>query len=58
MEAIIVLSDGETWNTVDSCSICLITKADFNKLCDGVVVVGDLNPVIEIGLGTYYGSGG
>lgn len=54
MEAIIVLSDGETWNTADGCSLCIITKEDFAKLCRGEVDANDLNPAVEIGLGTYY----
>lgn len=59
MEAIIVLSDGTTWNTADGCSLCIITDEDFNKLCNDEVDANDLVPVVEIGLGTYYnGSGG
>lgn len=54
MEAIIVLSDGTTWNTVDGCSLCIITDEDFQKLCNDEVDANDLVPVVEIGLGTYY----
>jgi hypothetical protein len=54
MEAIIVLSDGTTWCTADGCSLCIITKEDFIKLCNDEVDANDLIPAIEIGLGTYY----
>ena len=54
MEAIIVLSDGTTWNTVDGCSLCIITDEDFKKLCNDEIGANDLNPAVEIGLGTYY----
>jgi hypothetical protein len=59
MHAIVVLPDGETWNTVDSCSICIITDEDLQKLVNDEIDARDLIPPVEIGLGVYYhGSGG
>jgi hypothetical protein len=53
------LPDGETWNTVDSCSICIITDEDLQKLVNDEIDARDLIPPVEIGLGVYYhGSGG
>lgn len=48
MNTIIVLSDGETWNTITGCSICVITNEEFELLCLGSIDVNDLNPVSEI----------
>ena len=47
---IIVLSDGETWNTIAGCSICVISDEDFNDLCHDRVDAKDINPIAEIGL--------
>lgn len=57
MKTIIVLPDGETWNTIDGCSICTITNEEFDKLCNDQIGAEDLNPVSEVGL-TYYGPRG
>jgi len=32
---IIVLSDGETWETVSGCAVWTITEQAFRALCDG-----------------------
>lgn len=57
MKTIIVLPDGETWNTIDGCSICTVTEEEFDKLCRDEIGAEDLNPVSEVGL-TYYGPRG
>lgn len=57
MKTIVILSDGETWNTINGCSICVITDEDFDRLCRDEIGANDLNPVSEVGL-TYYGPRG
>lgn len=42
---ILVLTDGETWNTLDGCEIIVINDAEFKDLCDGHITVGDVHPV-------------
>jgi len=54
---IIILNDGETWSTIDGCSICTITEEEFKKLCNDEITAGDLNPISEMGL-SYYGPRG
>jgi hypothetical protein len=49
-KAIIVLSDGETWETIDGQSICIITEEDYQDLCEDRRDACDLVPVCEIGL--------
>lgn len=56
MKTIIVLPDGETWNTIDGCSICTVTEEEFTKLCNDEIDAGDLNPVSEIGLRSFYAT--
>lgn len=47
---IIVLSDGETWNTISGCSIMVISDDQFRDLCDDRIGANDLIPITEIGL--------
>lgn len=47
---IIVLSDGETWNTISGCSIMVINDDQFRDLCDDRIGANDLIPITEIGL--------
>jgi hypothetical protein len=47
---IIVLSDGETWNTISGCSIMVINDDQFRDLCDDRISANDLIPITEIGL--------
>jgi hypothetical protein len=47
---IVVLSDGETWNTVTGCSLVVITEDQFDDLCHDRIDAGDLTPLAEIGL--------
>lgn len=50
MKTIIVLPDGETWNTIDDCSIRVITDEDFHMLCNGEIDACKILPVAEVGL--------
>lgn len=47
---IVVLADGETWTTLDGCSICVINKKEFTELCDDHISASDLTPIVEIAL--------
>ena len=55
MKTIIVLPDGETWNTLDGCSICIIKDEDFEDLSHDRVSAHNISPVVEIGLRNFYG---
>jgi hypothetical protein len=46
---ILVLNDGETWSSVEGCSICMITQAQHSRLCEGEEP-SDIDPVMEISL--------
>jgi hypothetical protein len=48
--AIIVLADGQTWETIDGQSICIITEEQYENLCEDRIDARDLNPMVEIGL--------
>ena len=48
MHTIIVLTDGETWNTMHGCRLMVITKEDFEDLCVGFKEVNDIVPVSEV----------
>lgn len=50
MRSIIVLSDGETWNTLVGCSIFVIEDTDFHDLCEDRVSLNSIVPVAEIEL--------
>jgi len=47
---IVVLSDGQTWNTLSGCSILVIDDKQFDDLCNDRIDAGDLKPIAEIGL--------
>ena len=47
---IIVLPDGETWNTISGCSVVVIDEAQFRDLCENRIDANDLKPIVEIGL--------
>lgn len=51
--AIIVLADGETWQTIGNQSILVIDEDQFRDLADGRIDANDLKPSIEIGLQDY-----
>jgi len=50
LQAIIVLPDGTTWNTVEGCSIKVITKENFDDLIEDCIDAGDVPAVVEINL--------
>jgi|DEB19_MinimDraft_3_1074340.scaffolds.fasta_scaffold27018_2 hypothetical protein len=45
---ILILADGDTWETIDGQSICTINDEEFRDLCDGRITPGDLHPIAEI----------
>ena len=47
---IIVLSDGETWETVGTQSFCVIDGDQYADLANGKISAKDLQPVVEFGL--------
>jgi len=47
---IIVLPDGETWNTVEGCSIVVIDETQFHALCEDRIDARDLSPIAEVSL--------
>ncbi len=49
--AVVFLSDGETWTTIDGCSICILTDEQLDYLSIGDKRPEDLNPIMEISLG-------
>lgn len=57
--AILVLADGETWETVGGQSVCLVSKEQFKDLCDDRIDARDLNPILELAINdvTIGGSG-
>lgn len=51
--AIVVLSDGETWSTVDGSCICIISDDELKSLIEGEISTHDLRPIVELGLRDY-----
>ena len=51
--AILVMADGETWDTIEGASICIISEEDLDRLDEGDIDVKDLQPIFEIGLRDY-----
>lgn len=47
---IILLPDGETWNTIDGCSILVVSDKQFLSLCNDEIDARDLIPIVEISL--------
>jgi hypothetical protein len=48
--AVLVLSDGETWETVNGQSICIIDEGQMDALTSDKIAARDLSPVMELGL--------
>jgi len=48
--AVLVLSDGETWETVEGQSICIIDEDEMHALAEDKISARDLSPVVEFGL--------
>ena len=47
---IIILPDGETWNTISGCSIVVISDEQFKDLCLDPRRTCELEPLVEIAL--------
>ena len=47
---IIILPDGETWNTISGCSIVVINDEQFKELCEDQVKACEITPIVEIAL--------
>ena len=50
MHTIIILHDGETWNTVNGCTIRTISDEDFQKLCEDRLRADETKAISEITL--------
>lgn len=50
---ILVMGDGETWDTLEGASICIITEEDLERLDSGDLDAKDLRPIFELGLCDY-----
>lgn len=50
VHTIIVMPDGETWNTISGCSIVVINDKQFKKLCEGQVKAREITPIVDINL--------
>lgn len=46
--SILVLDDGETYSSLDGCSIIFVTNEQHDQLIDGEVRIRDIKPVKEI----------
>ena len=51
--AVLVLSDGETWEVLDGQSIIVIDEQQMNALANDEIDAKDIAPVVEIGLKDY-----
>ena len=49
--AVVFLSDGDTWTTIDGCSICILTDKQLDYLSISDKRPDDLDPIMEISLG-------
>ena len=47
---IIILPDGETWNTISNSSIVVINDKQFKELCEDQIRVSVITPIAEISL--------
>tara|TARA_R100001086_G_scaffold138679_2_gene72636 strand:+ start:1155 stop:1385 length:231 start_codon:yes stop_codon:yes gene_type:complete len=54
LTAIVVLSDGETWSTLDACCISVVTKEQLEQISCGEKDPSDLNNVLDIGLNQHF----
>jgi hypothetical protein len=50
LHTIVVFPDGETWNTINGCYMCVVTDEQFTNLCSGVAYPRDIEPLIHIQL--------
>ena len=45
MRTILILPDGETWNTINGCTIVCISDGDFQALCEDKIDAQDAQPL-------------
>lgn len=45
---IVVFPDGQTWNTIDGCTIRVINREEFDKLCNDEVAASDVPAIVEL----------
>jgi|688.fasta_scaffold249090_1 hypothetical protein len=45
---IIILPDGETWNTIGDCTIMVIDDKQFKELCEDQVRACEMKPVAAL----------
>ena len=50
VHTIIILPDGETWNTISGCSIVVINDEQFKELCEDKVKACEITPIVDIDL--------
>lgn len=50
LHTIVVFPDGETWNTLDGCTIKTITDEDFRSIVDDRMDASDAKAVVELQL--------
>jgi hypothetical protein len=48
VHSILVLNDGETWETMDGQSLCIVTDEEYQSLLLGKIRPKDLTPVLEL----------
>ena len=51
--AVVVLGDGETFSTLEGCSIVIITEDQLEEVSSGIEKIFDITPILEIGLSEY-----
>jgi len=49
---IIILPDGETWNTLNGCQIVVITDEHFKDLCNDQINACNVQPIATIAVYT------
>tara|TARA_Y100001938_G_scaffold147842_1_gene230002 strand:+ start:4483 stop:4713 length:231 start_codon:yes stop_codon:yes gene_type:complete len=54
LTAIVVLSDGETWATLDACCISIVNREQLEQIKCGEKDPSDLNNVLDIGLNQHF----
>lgn len=50
MRTIVVLSDGQTWSTINGCTIMCINDEQFESLCMGNVDPDEIVPTVCLSL--------
>ena len=50
LHTIVVFPDGETWNTINGCYMCVVNDEQFNNLCKDGAYPRDMEPLVHIQL--------